>query len=116
MRPWPRSPMARRQGVAPARQETDEAPAAARIMAIYLWTDSLPRFVKWASSSNASQKEKAAEGFEGRRPARGPCARRARRCSNPLRDPKADRELRHQLRLKIGASSTEEEIGGLIKE
>lgn len=96
-------------------KKADEAPAAARIMALYLWKESFPQLVKWASSAKSSNKEKAAEGLKAAVPREALRETRAAMLKI-MRDPKADWELRHQLALKVGVSSTEEEIAELLKE
>lgn len=96
-------------------RRAEEAPLVARIMALYLWKESLPQIVKWANSSSKQNKEKAAEALKAAVPAAA--IRETREAMlKILRDRKADRELRHQLALKIGMSSTEGEVGTLLKE
>lgn len=92
-----------------------EAPAVARIMALFVWKESLPQFVKWSESHGADNQERAKQALSAPVPAK------ALRETRPemmriLRDPKADKELRHQIALKVGFSSSEEGIGELLKE
>jgi hypothetical protein len=96
------------------RRRAEEAPAVARLMAMYLWKESLPDFVKWAGSRGPGQ-ELAQEALTASVSA--PQLRAARpEMLRLLRDRKANRELRHQLALKVGVSSTAEEIDSLLAE
>lgn len=96
-------------------KKASEAPAVARIMAAFLWRDSLPLFAKWISSSRDKNRRKAREGLTADVPL--PALREARPYMlGILRDPKADKELRHQLAIKAGLASTPEEVGALLRE
>ncbi|OGR87093.1 MAG: hypothetical protein A3J74_01155 [Elusimicrobia bacterium RIFCSPHIGHO2_02_FULL_57_9] len=90
-------------------RKTNEAPAIAQIMARYLWKESLPQFVKW------SGQERANEGLRTQVPMAALKETRLEML-NILRDPKADKELRHQCALKLGISSNEELVAELLKE
>jgi hypothetical protein len=96
------------------RRKAAEAPAVARLMAMYLWKESLPDIVKWAGSRGAG-KEIAHEALTADISLSALRESRAEMLSI-LRDRKSDRELRHQLALKVGASSTPEEIDALLAE
>jgi hypothetical protein len=101
------------QSLSLLKSRTLESPQVADIMAGYLWKDSLPYFEKWIAKSKTS--EIAEEGLNA------PVPRDDLRQTRPdlmkiLRDPKANTELRHLIALKIGFSSTEEEIGALLGE
>ena len=96
------------------RSKAGEAPAVARLMAMHLWKESLPDIAKWSGSGSAGV-EKAREALTADVPLQ------ALRETRPellriLRDPKSDRELRHQLAIKVGCSSTPEEIDALLTE
>jgi hypothetical protein len=96
------------------RSKAGEAPAVARLMAMYLWKGSLPDIIKWAGAGAAGA-EKAREALTADVPLQ------ALRETRPellriLRDPKSARELRHQLAIKVGLSSTPEEIDALLTE
>jgi hypothetical protein len=96
------------------RRKAAEAPAVARLMAMYLWKESLPDIIKWAGSSG-SEAESAHEALTADVPL--PALRETRAdMLRILRDPRSDRELRHQLAIKVGISSTPEEIDSLLAE
>jgi hypothetical protein len=96
------------------RRRAEEAPTVARLMALYLWKESLPDIVKWADS-RGSGKEIAHEALTANVPSSALRATRSEML-RILRDPRSDRELRHQLALKVGTSSTPEEIDSLLAE
>lgn len=96
-------------------RKTSEAPAVAQIMALNLWKESLPQFVKWSASRSPANQEKAKEGL--RAPVSLAALQETRlELLNILRDPKADKELRHQIAIKLGISSREDQVGELLKE
>ena len=96
------------------RSKAREAPAVARLMAMYLWKESLPDIIKWAGS-RGSGAERANEALTANVPL--PALRETRtEMLRILRDPKSDRELRHQLAIKVGISSAPEEIDSLLAE
>ena len=96
-------------------KKTSEAPQTARILGLYLWKASFPRIIEWASSSKPAKREKGLEALRADVPT---AALRATReeMLKLVRDPKADKEVRHQLALKTGLSSNDEEIGSLLQE
>jgi hypothetical protein len=83
-------------------------------MALHLWKESLPDIVKWSGGKGAA-KERAHEALTAEVPVSALRQTRARMLAI-LRDPKADRELRHQFALKTGICSTPEEIDELLAE
>jgi len=94
------------------RRKSAEAPAVARLMAMYLWKESLPDIVRWAGAPGS---ERAHEALAADVPLAA--LRETRKeMLRILRDPKSDRELRHQLAIKAGISSTPEEIDSLLAE
>jgi hypothetical protein len=96
------------------RKKAAEAPMVARLMALHAWKDSLPDIIKW-SGGNRAAKERAHEALTAE--VSVPALRQTRaRMLAVLRDPKAERELRHQLSLKVGICSTPEEIDELLTE
>lgn len=96
-------------------KKASEAPSVARIMASWLWKDSLPLLARWTASSRGRNRRKAQEGFAAEVPV--PVLREAMpEMLKILRDPKADKELRHQLAIKVGLASTPEEVGALLRE
>jgi len=95
------------------RSKAAEAPSVAGLMAMYLWKESLPDIIKWAGSRGSA--EKANEALTADVPTPALRATRTEMLA-VLRDPRSDRELRHHLALKVGTSSTPEEIDSLLAE
>ncbi len=95
------------------RSQAEKAPAVARLMSIYLWNESLPDIIKWAGSRGSA--ESAHEALTADVPLTALRKTRAKMLA-VLRNPKSDRELRHQLAIKVGISSTPEEIDSLLAE
>jgi hypothetical protein len=96
-------------------KKSGQAPEVTGIMGALLWKQSLPYFVKWAGSSSRTDQDRAHAGLSAVPPGSDLRATRDQMLTY-LRDPKAPRELRHQLAKKIGQSSTHEEVAGLLKE
>lgn len=91
-----------------------QAPRLARLLAKDYWPETLPRLAAWMRGDSADQ-ARAQEALAEEIPAR------ALRASRPqilqlLRDPTAPNELRHQLAIRVGLSSQEDEVAALIKE
>ncbi len=97
------------------KKKTGESPAVARLMGMYLWKDSLPQFVKWASSRNEKDREKAKQGLSAEADPRQLLETRGEML-RIVRDPKAAPELRHLLAVKSGIAATEEDVGQLLGE
>jgi hypothetical protein len=96
-------------------KRSKQTPELAGIMGTYLWAQSLPYFVKWAASSSRTDQDRAHSGLAA--PVPTPDLRATRgQMLGFLRDPKAPKELRHQLAEKVGLSSTHEEAASLLKE
>jgi hypothetical protein len=96
-------------------KKTEQAPEVARLIGRYLWKDSLPVLLGWANGGSTLDQDRARAGLAA--PAPTPELRKTRdRMLAVLRDTKAPREARHQLALKIGLSSTHEEVEALLKE
>lgn len=94
-------------------KQAKAAPAVARILAMSYWEKALPLAVQWSASPD--EKERADEALKA--PVPTPALRATRvKMLELLRDPKSDPELRHQLALKIGFTSTETEVQELIAE
>ncbi len=96
-------------------RKSEESPEVARLLGRYYWTRALPKIRKWATSDDPGTRERAAEA------AGAPISRGQARATRDamlaiVRNPKAARETRHRLALKIGASSTDDEVSALIKE
>ena len=96
------------------RRKAGEAPSVARLMALNLWKESLPQIVSWANSGGSGA-EKAHEALTANVPIPDLRATRAEMLKI-VRDRKSDSDLRHQLALKVGFCSTDEEIDALLAE
>lgn len=96
-------------------KKADEAPAVAKIMATFLWPQSLDRIAAWSGGKKEIDRQKAAAALDAPVPLSIMRATRERMLAF-VRDPKAPAELRHQLALKAGACSTPEEVTALLKE
>ncbi|MBI4679514.1 MAG: beta-N-acetylhexosaminidase [Elusimicrobia bacterium] len=96
------------------KRQVKESPRVAEIMARYLWKESFPTIIDWATGSKRSR-ARARWAFRADVP---PKALRETREAmlKILRDKKADRELRHQISIKVGVSSTEEDVAALLGE
>jgi len=95
--------------------KTRETPGVARILGTYFWKEYLPQFAKWSASGGRDNQERARQALTA------PAPSEALRQTRPellriLRDPKTERELRHQIALKVGLTSTEEEVSSLLQE
>ena len=95
-------------------KKAKEAPPVARLMAMYLWPRSLPKVAAW-SGAGAREQAMAAAALDAPIPLSALRATREKMLAL-VRDPKAPPELRHQLALRVGTSSTPEEVGALVKE
>ncbi|MDD5629543.1 MAG: HEAT repeat domain-containing protein [Elusimicrobia bacterium] len=96
------------------RKKAGEAPAVGRLMAAYLWKESLPDIARWAGGKGLTA-EAAHEALTEDVPLSALRETRAAMLAI-LRDPKADRELRHRLAIKVGGSSYPEEVDALLAE
>lgn len=97
------------------KDKTRQAPGVARLLGLYLWKESLNQIAAWARSSDPKNREKAQQALSAQVPMD------ALRQSRPemlkrLLDSKEDRDLRHQLALNIGLSSTDDDAAALVKE
>lgn len=95
------------------KSKVDETPAVARIMAAVYWKKTLPLILLWAKKETTL--DRAHEALR----ASGSTAdlRDTRELMlSAIRDPKLEREVRHQLALKVGATSKPEEVAALLKE
>lgn len=95
-------------------KKSKEAPAVARLIGLYLWPDALPLAVEWSKGSE-SDKARASAALEAPTPL-GVLRGTREALEKLVLDPKADAELRHSLAIKLGLSSTPEEIGALLKK
>lgn len=95
-------------------KKANEAPGVARLMARYLWKESLPKIIEWANAGGR-QEEKAHNALTADVPLSALRATRAEMLKI-LNDGKADRELRHQLAIKVGLSSEDSEIDEILAQ
>lgn len=96
------------------RKKAQEAPTVAHIMARYLWKDSLPIIAEWAKSGGSSA-QAAQEALNTEVPPAD--LRESREAMLKLvRSRDAERELRHQLALKVGLASDDAGIEALLAE
>ncbi|MFI5363870.1 MAG: hypothetical protein ACHQ49_18055 [Elusimicrobiota bacterium] len=97
------------------RRKSDESAAVARLLGRFFWRQTLPDLKSWAESSDSNVREKAVEAAGAQIEAAEARATRDGMLA-VVRDPKADAEVRHRLALKVGASSTDDEVAALIAE
>jgi hypothetical protein len=97
------------------RKKADESPAVARLLGQFFWRQNFSEMRKWARADSLSVRDKALEAAGAQIQ---PAEARATRDDmlGIVRDPKSDAEVRHRLALKIGASSTDDEVSALIAE
>lgn len=95
-------------------KKAKEAPMVAKIMAMYLWPESLDRVASWARGG-AADRERAAAALDAPIPLSALRQTRSRMLAL-VRDPKQPMELRHQLALRAGTCSTPTEVAALLKE
>lgn len=95
------------------KSKVSQTPAAARILAVSDWEKTLPLILHW--SKNGKTMERAHEALRAAPSIQA--VRRARPAMlTALRDPRTEREVRHQLALKIGLSSEPAEVARLLQE
>lgn len=92
-----------------------ESPALGRLLGRFFWKQTLPNLKAWSESSNPLSRERAMQAVGASIELADARATREDMLKL-LRDPKADPELRHQIALKIGLSSTDEEAEALVRE
>lgn len=97
------------------KRQAESAPPVAKIMGEFLWEKSLPQIADWTKSGGASGKEKAKHALSAA-PTLAALTQTRGAMLKILRDSSADLELRHQLALKIGVSSMEDDVDALLKE
>ncbi len=97
------------------KRRAEESPAVGRLLGRFYWKKTLPELKSWSASANPLTRERAAQAASA---AIEPADARATRDEmlKLLRDTKADAELRHQIALKVGMSSTDEEAEQLVAE
>ncbi|MEK7388258.1 MAG: hypothetical protein AAB036_01020 [Elusimicrobiota bacterium] len=97
------------------RKKSLESPAIGRLLGRFYWKQTLPQLKEWSLSSNQNSRERAVNAASA---SIEPADARATReeMLAIMRDSKVDRDVRHQLALKVGLSSTDEEIEALLGE
>lgn len=92
-----------------------ESAKVGALLGRYYWKKTLPKLRAWSETGELMASERAALAVAAPISLEDARATRAQMLSL-LRDPKVDQEIRHQLALKIGASSTDEEAAELVRE
>lgn len=97
------------------QRKSSESPALGRLLGRFFWKQTLPNLKAWSRSSDPLSRERAMQAVGA---SIEPADARATRedMLKLLRDTTVDSELRHQIALKIGLSSTDEEAEALIRE
>jgi hypothetical protein len=97
------------------REKADERAAVGKLLGHFFWRQTFPGLKSWSESSNSNVREKAVETAGAQiEPAEARATRDGMLVI--MRDPKADEEVRHRLALKVGASSTDDEVAALVAE
>ncbi len=92
-----------------------ESAKVGNLLGRFYWKQTLPQLKAWSSSGDLIASERAALAVAA--PIDLAEARATRnQMIELLRDPKADAEIRHQIALKVGLSSNDEEAAALVKE
>lgn len=92
-----------------------ESAKVGTLLGRYYWKQTLPKLRAWSSSGDLLAGERAA--LAASAPIDLADARATRSSMIALlRDPKVDAEIRHQMALKVGVSSTDEEAAALVAE
>lgn len=92
-----------------------ESAKVGTLLGRYYWKQTLPQLKGWAASGDLIASERAALAVGAPIDLADARATRAPMLEL-LRDPKADAEIRHQIALKVGLSSNDEEAAALVKE
>lgn len=92
-----------------------ESAKVGALLGRYYWKQTLPKLRAWSASGELMDAERAALAVSAPIDLEDARATRAPMLAL-LRDPKVDPEIRHQLALKIGASSNDEEAEALVRE
>lgn len=96
-------------------KKSRESAKVGSLLGRYYWKQTLPKLRAWSESGELIASERAALAVAA--PIELADARATRtQMLSLLRDPKVDAEIRHQLALKIGASSNDEEAEALVRE
>jgi hypothetical protein len=96
------------------RKKAREAAGVARLLGTHFWKQELPEIIEWSRGGTADRARAYAAAVA---PAPSAALRASREpMLTAVRDVRADGELRHQLALKVGASSLPEEVPSLLKE
>lgn len=96
-------------------RRSEESPAVGRLLGRFYWKKTLPNLKAWSQSEDPLTRERAAQAAGA---SIEPSDARATRDDmiKLLRDSALDADIRQKLALKVGLSSTDEEIAGLVAE
>jgi hypothetical protein len=97
------------------KKQSEKAPAVAALIGAHMWKAAFPLIVEWSRSSSAGDKKRAHFALTADA-APGDLRQTREAMLELLRDASQDKDLRHQLALKVGLSSTEEEVAALLKK
>jgi hypothetical protein len=97
------------------RRQSADGPQFAYLLGLFFWRQTLPDLPKWIRSPDAAVQQEALEAASAKIDPEEARATRAPMLAM-LRDATLDTELRHRLALKVGLSSTDDEVDALIKE
>jgi hypothetical protein len=97
------------------RKQAARNPQLGYLLGLFFWRQTLPDLPKWMNSSDPAIQQEALEAASAKIE-----VEEARATREPMlkmmRDPELDTELRHRLALKVGLSSTDDEVDALIRE
>lgn len=93
-------------------KKTKQAPRTGRILGLLFWKQTLPQLARWAGG-HERDRQRAQAALQAPAPIADLRATRAQMLAL-IEDPKADPEVRHQLALKVGLSSTRDEAAALV--
>ncbi len=96
------------------RRKANQNPDIGYLLGRFFWRKTLPMLPKWIRSDDPIHQEKALEAAEAKIEPEDARATRAQMLKM-LGDATLDKELRRRLALKVGLSSTDEEVDDLIR-
>lgn len=97
------------------KEQASASPAVAAIIGASLWKEAFPDILSWARSGAAADQQRAKLAFSAPTDSRQLRSTR-QEMTKIFRNFTDDMELRHQMAIKIGLCSTDEEIAALVKE
>jgi hypothetical protein len=97
------------------RREAEQSPQIGYLLGLFFWRQTLPDLPKWIRSSDPVMQQAALEAASAKiDPAEAELTREPMLAM--LRDATLDTELRHRLALKVGLSSSDDQVDALIRE